>query len=144
MAYKNVVCSFDYRTDRKYYNLLEAWNKNSNIEFFINDCTPSEIQSESVSKIKQVLSTKIGQAKYMVALIGKHADDKHPDSDEIGYKNWQAFEIAKNHEKGNGLICVKLDSSYNAPIEAYGIGAKWIYSFNLEDINNALEELAKL
>lgn len=143
MAYKNVVCSFDYENDRKYYNLLEAWNKNPNIEFFINDCTPSEIQSESVSKIKQVLSTKIGQAKYMVALIGKHADDKHPDSDEIGYRNWQAFEIAKNHEKGNGLVCVKLDSSYDAPIEAYGIGAKWVYSFNLDDINNALKELAK-
>ena len=118
MAYKNVVCSFDYENDRKYYNLLEAWNKNPNIEFFINDCTPSEIQSESVSKIKQVLSTKIGQAKYMVALIGKH-------------------------EKGNGLVCVKLDSSYDAPIEAYGIGAKWVYSFNLDDINNALKELAK-
>ena len=143
MAYKIVVCSFDYENDRKYYNLLEAWNRNSNIEFFINDCTPSEIQSESISKIKQVLSTKIGQAKYMVVLIGKHADDKHTDSDEIGYRNWQAFEIAKNHEKGNGLVCVKLDSSYDAPIEAYGIGAKWVYSFNLDDINNALKDLAK-
>ncbi len=79
----------------------------------------------------------------MVVLIGKHADDKHPDSDEIGYRNWQAFEIAKNHEKGNGLVCVKLDSSYDAPIEAYGIGAKWVYSFNLDDINNALKDLAK-
>ena len=47
----------------------------------------------------------------MIAIIGKHSDDKHPDSDEIGYKNWQAYEIDKNHEKENGLVVVKLDSS---------------------------------
>ena len=42
-----------------------------------------------------------------------------------------AYEIAKNYEKGNGLVVVKLDSSYEAPDEAYGIGAEWVYSFNL-------------
>ena len=102
MAKKKVCCSFDYEHDRHYYNLLEAWNENDNIEFSIEDCTPNEIQSESVATIKQVLSTKIGQADYMIAIIGKHSDDKHPNSDEIGYKNWQAYEIDKNHEKGNG------------------------------------------
>lgn len=47
--------------------------RNDDIDFSINDCTPSEIQSESVSKIKQVLSTKIGQANYMIAIVGKHS-----------------------------------------------------------------------
>lgn len=61
MAKKKVCCSFDYEHDRIYYNLLEAWNENDDINFSINDCTPSEIQSESVSTIKQVLSTKIGR-----------------------------------------------------------------------------------
>ena len=122
---------------------MEAWNKNKDIDFSIKDCTPSEIQSESVATIKQVLSTKIGDANYMIAIIGKHSDDTHPDSAEIGYNNWQAYEIAKNHEKGNGLVVVKLDNSYSAPVEAYGIGAKWVYSFNLEDILSALNELAK-
>lgn len=27
--------------------------------------------------------------------------------------------------------------------EAYGIGAEWVYSFNLEDILNALDEMVK-
>ena len=54
-----------------------------------------------------------------------------------------AYEIAKNHEKGNGLVVVKLASSYYAPNEAYGIGAKWVNSFNLDDILTALNELAK-
>ena len=107
MANKKVCVSFDYENDRRYYNLLEAWNDNPNIDFHINNCTPSEIQSESVSKIKQVLSTKIGEANYMIAIIGKHSNDKHPDSNEIGYKNWQAYEIDKNAEKSNKLIIVK-------------------------------------
>ena len=143
MAKKHVCCSFDFEHDKNYYFLLEAWNSNDNIDFSISDCTPKEIQSESVATIKQVLSTKIGQAKYMVALLGKHSNDKHPDSNAIGYNNWQAYEIAKNHEKGNGLVCVKLDSSAKVPSEAYGIGAEWVDSFNLDDINTALKKLAK-
>jgi len=143
MATKKVCVSFDYEYDRNYYNLLEAWNKNPNIEFHINDGTPREIQSETVSTVKQVLSTKIGEANYMIAIIGKHSNDKHPDSIEIGYRNWQAYEIAKNTEKGNKLVIVRLDSSYIVPDEAYGQGAEWVYSFNLEDILNALNKLAR-
>lgn len=143
MARKHVCVSFDYDNDKTYYYLLKAWNDNPNIPFYITDCTPSEIKTESVVTVKQVLSTKIGEAKYMIALIGKHSDDLHPDNKKIGYRNWQAYEIAKNHEKGNKLIIVKLDSSYYAPDEAYGIGAVWLDSFNLTDIKDALNELAK-
>lgn len=141
MAKKKVCCSFDYEHDRIYYNSLEAWNKNNDIDFSIDDCTPSEIQSESVSTIKQVLSTKIGQADCMIAIIGKHLNDEHPDSAEIGYRNWQTYEISKNHERGNGLVVVKLDRSYGAPDEAYGINMEWVYSFKLEDILDALNKL---
>lgn len=95
-----------------------------------------------MAKVKQVLSTKIGEAKYMVALIGKHSDEEHPDHDKIGYKNWQAYEIDKNAEKGNGLVVVKLNSSYYAPDEVYGKGAEWVDSFNLDDIKDALNRLA--
>ena len=142
MANKKVCVSFDYENDRRYYNLLEAWNDNPNIDFHINNCTPSEIQSESVSKIKQVLSTKIGEANYMIAIIGKHSNDKHPDSNEIGYKNWQAYEIDKNAEKSNKLLIVKLNGSCDVPNEAYGQGAEWVNSFNLDDILKALNKLA--
>ncbi|MBE6022895.1 MAG: hypothetical protein E7231_06630 [Cellulosilyticum sp.] len=141
MAKKKVCVSFDYEHDRLYYNLIEAWNENPKIDFSINDCTPNEIKTESVSTVKQVLSTKIGQANYMIAIIGEHSNDKHPDSKEIGYNNWQAYEIAKNTEKGNGLVVVKIKQENAAPSEAYGVGAKWVYSFNLEDILEKLNEL---
>ena len=33
MAKKKVCCSFDYEHDRIYYNLLEGWNENNDIEY---------------------------------------------------------------------------------------------------------------
>ena len=143
MAKKKVCVSFDFEHDNYYYYLLKAWDANSSFDFSFNDCTPKEIQAESVSKIKQVLSTVIGEANYMIAIIGKHSDDKHPDSREIGYRNWQAYEIAKNNEKGNGLVVVEIDSDYSVPIEAYGIGAQWVYGFSQDKIVEALNRLVK-
>ena len=142
MAKKKVVCSFDYEHDNNYYNLLKAWNSNPNIDFGFNDCTPKEIQTESVSVVKQVLSTKIGEANYMVAIIGEHSCETHKDCKEIGYNNWQSYEIAKNNEKGNGLVVVQIDSRCRIPEEAYVVGAKFVRSFNEEEINKALQLLA--
>lgn len=79
----------------------------------------------------------------MIAIIGKHSNDKHPDSNQIGYKNWQAFEIAKNAEKGNKLVVVKLDDSYSTPDEAYGQGAKWVCPFKMDEILDSLNKLAR-
>ena len=143
MRGKNIVCSFDYEHDRNYYNLLEAWNRNPDIDFCISDCTPSEIQTESVAKIKSVLSRKIGEANYMIAIIGKHSEDLHKDHEEIGFRNWQSYEIEKNYEKGNGLVIVCLDSSVSVPVSCYGKGAKWIIGFDKDKIINALNELAR-
>lgn len=79
----------------------------------------------------------------MIAIIGAHSDDRHPDSTQIGYKNWQAYEIAKNNEKGNGLVVVKIDRSYKAPSEAYEIDAEWVNSFNQNDIVAALRRVTR-
>ena len=137
---KSKICvSFDYDHDKRYYYLLEAWNTNPNINFWVEDCTPREIQSESVPKIKQVLSTKIGTAECMVAIIGEHSTERHPDCVQIGYNNWQCYEIAKNHEKGNGLVVVRLDRSYSVPSECYGIGASWVSGFSLDAIKKELD-----
>lgn len=142
MASKKTVCSFDYENDRRYYNLLEAWNGNPNIDFHISDCTPDEIQTASVAVIKNVLSRRIGEANYMIAIIGKHSNDWHVDYKEIGYRNWQSYEIEKNYEKGNGLVVVKIDSSCSVPTACYGKEAKWVHGFDGSKIKEALDELA--
>ena len=143
MAKKKVCVSFDFEHDHSYYLLLKAWDANANFEFSFHDCTPKEIQSESVTKIKQVLSTKIGEANYMIAIIGEHSDEEHPDHEKIEYNNWQAYEIAKNREKNNGLVVVKLDKSYSVPDEAKGIGAEYVYGFKQNEIIDALNKLVK-
>lgn len=140
MAKKKVIVSFDFENDRFYYYLLKAWDKNSNFNFVFSDFTPDEIQTSSVSTIKQVLSRKVNDANYMIAIIGEHSNDLHPDYEEIGYRNWQAYEIAKNHDWGNKLVVVKINSNSVAPQEAYNIGAHWVYSFNQKDIVDALNE----
>ena len=143
MSSKNVVCSFDYEHDRRYYNILEAWNSNPNIDFYISDCTPSEIQSESVATIKNVLSRKIGEANFMIAILGDYACERHPDRKEIGYDNWQIYEIEKNTEKGNGLVIVKLKPSVNIPLACYGVDAEWVDGFEKDKIQEALDRLSR-
>ena len=142
MASKKTVCSFDYENDRIYYNLLEAWNKNPNIDFHISDCTPDEIQTASVATIKNVLSRKIGEANYMIAIIGEHSNDWHRDYKEIGYRNWQSYEIEKNYEKGNGLVVVRLNSSCTIPEACYDKGAILVNGFEQSEIKKALDNLA--
>ena len=142
MAKKKVCVSFDYEHDNQYYHLMKAWDRNHYSEFSFNDCTPTEIQTASVDVVKQVLSRKIHEANYMVAIIGDHSNERHPDSNEIGYRNWQAYEIAKNHEYGNGLVVVKLGMTNTPPAETRNIGAKFVTGFEPEKIVKALDELA--
>ena len=78
----------------------------------------------------------------MIAIVGKHSNDQHKDYKEIGYRNWQYYEIEKNYEKGNGLVVVKLDSSYLIPDACYGKSAEWVTGFDESEIKYALDKLA--
>lgn len=139
MLRKKVFVSFDYDTDKNYYYLMKAWDANSNFDFVFSDYTSKEIHSDSVEVVKRALSRKIGEADYTLAIIGKNSAKRHIDSYEIGYNNWQDYEIAKSNERGNKIIGVKIDNSYESPKEIYGIGASWAYSFSKEKIIEALE-----
>lgn len=140
MTKQKVCVSFDYDEDRSYYYMLEAWDKNENFEFSFSDCTPSEIQSESISRIKAVLTSKIDEATTMLVIIGRDANKRHTDSNKIGYKNWQNYEIAKAKELGKRLVAVKLDRENESPEELLGAGASWAMSFTEDAINAALRE----
>lgn len=137
MAKKKVFVSFDYTKDKYYKFLLEAWDANKNMDFVFNDFSSQEIQSNNISTIKANLTKKINQATYTLVIIGEDATKEHPDSEEIGYNNWQSFEIAKSIESGNKIVGVKL-GKYSAPAEMTGIGASWASSFTQEKIIEAL------
>jgi hypothetical protein len=137
MAKKRVCVCFDYENDRNYKNLLAAWDANPDFDFSFADMTPTEIQSKSIAVVKQVLSRKINEATYTLVLVGKYANTRHKDHKEIGYRNWQNYEIAKSKEHKNKLVGVKLDRSYESPEELLGSGASWA-SFTRDSILNAL------
>ena len=140
MAKKKVFVSFDYEKDRNYYFLLKAWDSNSDFEFTMTDMTPNEIKSESVAVVRRALSRKINEATYTLVIIGEEANKLHPDHVEIGYRNWQNYEVAKSYELGNRLVGVIIDNSYEAPEELYGKGAKWASSFSQPSIIAALNQ----
>lgn len=139
MAKKKVFVSFDYEDDKDYRHLLNAWDKNPNFEFNFSDLTPSEIQSWNIDRIKAVLTTKIRQATYTLVIVGKNANKKHPDSDEIGYRNWINFEVARSKYNRNKLVGVKIDKSYQSPEKLLGSGASWAMSFTQSSVLSALE-----
>lgn len=140
MAKKTVFVSFDYDNDKQYKFLLEAWDANPNFKFNFSDKSAHEIDSENVDRVKAVLTHKIKDATHTLVLIGKYANEKHPDSDLINDINWINWEINKSRELGNKLIAVKLDIGNKSPKAIIGVGAKWAMSFNQKSIIKALEK----
>jgi hypothetical protein len=135
---KNVFVSFDYDKDRNYKYLLEAWDKNDKFDFSFADHSSQEIDSDEIARIKAALTRKINTADVTLVIVGKDANKRHPDSDEIGYKNWINFEAAKSIEANNSLVAVKISSEYESPEELLNSGASWAMSFKEENIINAL------
>lgn len=135
---KKVFVSFDYDNDRRYKNLLEAWDANPNFDFVFSDLSSSEINSWDIPTIKRALSRKINQADYTFVIVGKYADSYHKDYKEIGYRNWINYEIAVSKSNYNKLIGIKLDSNFTSPSELLNSGTSWAYSFTQDSIIRAL------
>ena len=131
--------SFDYENDRRYKNLLEAWDKNSNFDFVFEDRTSGEIDSDDISRVKAGLTTKIKSATYTLAIIGEYANEEHEDSEEIGDINWINWEINKSKDENNKIVGVKIDRSYESPDAILSCGASWAMSFTEDAIIKALD-----
>lgn len=135
---KKVFVSFDYERDRYYKFLLQAWDANPDFDFEFYDMSSGEIQTNDISRVKAALSAKIAKADYTLVIVGKDANKLHKDRYEIGYRNWQNYEIARSKYYGNRLVAVKLDYQYDSPEELLGSGASWAYSFTRDSILSAL------
>ena len=66
MAKPKIFVSFDFEKDRQYKYTLNMWNSNSNFEFTCDDRSPSEIQTESVSVVKNVYAYRFNSAGYKI------------------------------------------------------------------------------
>mgnify|MGYP001019007940 CR=1 FL=1 len=136
---KKVFVSFDYEHDKHYKFLLEAWDKNDKFDFEFYDHSSGEINTDDISRVKAALTTKIKSADITLVIIGKYANSWHDDYQEIGYRNWINFEIAKSIEVGNSLVAVKIDREYDSPQAILNQDASWAYSFTEDSIVAALE-----
>ena len=138
MYKRKIFVSFDFEHDRNYKYTLNMWSANSSFEFTCDDRSPSEIQTQSVAVVKQVLSRKIQEADAVVVIVGQYANSLHPDRAQIGCRNWQNYEIAKGKEFKKKLVAIQLDSSYEYPEELKNASATRVYSFNHDAILKAV------
>jgi len=137
MAKKVYVC-FDWENDRRYKFMLQAWDAHPGVDFEFYDASSKEVVSESISAVKAGLTRKINEATHTLVIVGKEANKRHRDYQEIGYRNWQIFEIERSKVNGNKLVAVKLDCSYEAPVELKQAGTSWAMSFTREAVLRAL------
>jgi hypothetical protein len=140
MVKKKVFVSYDHDNDREYRHLLEEWNINPDFEFCFNNQSPNEIKKEDIPRVKDALTDKINQASHVFVIIGKEANKENKYKEEIGYKNWQNFEVAKSKAGKKKLVCVKLDKKFESPDELADCGSKCVMTFTQEAILKALKD----
>lgn len=138
MSKPKIFVSFDFEKDRHYKYTLDMWNANSSFEFTCDDRSPREIQTNSVAVVKNVLSRKINEASAVIVLVGQDANKLHPDWREIGYRNWQNYEVATAKRLNKSLIAVQLSSGYSYPEELLGANATRVGSFTHDGIVKAV------
>lgn len=140
MYTKEICISFDWHNDRNYRQMLSAWIANPKIPFSFQDLTPGAIDTDDVSRVKAVLTTKIRTATHTLVLIGSNANTPHKDRIEIGSRNWIWWEIEQSKAESNRLIAVKISSSNTTPDPLYNSGATWAMSFTQDAILQAINE----
>ena len=122
-------------TDIHYYRLMQAWKKNTNIDFNFTDCQlAQEIRSEDEAYIKRRCRERINMAAKFIQLIGEDTRWKYK------YVRWEA-EVAL--EKSCTIIGVNLDKSrqmveQTCPPVIRDVGAIFV-SFSPYIIKYALE-----
>ncbi|USN96812.1 MAG: TIR domain-containing protein [Candidatus Nomurabacteria bacterium] len=135
-----VFVSFDYEHDRIYKQALDMWDANKRFDFTFQSHTPNEIQSFNVGRIKAVLTTKVKEATHVIVLVGKYANQVHPDTKLIGFRNWINFEVYQARLYKKKIICVMLDNNNTLPEWLVNSGATLVRSFNEKDIIEALKK----
>jgi len=134
-----VFVSFDYENDRLYKQALDMWDANKRFQFTFQSHTPNEIQSFNISRIKAVLTSKLKDATHVIVLVGKYANQLHPDSQKIGFRNWINFEVYQARLYRKKIVVVMLSPNNTLPEWLHKSGAKLVNGFHEKDIIEALK-----
>ena len=158
MTRLKVCVSFDYENDKNSRNAIRLWNANKNIDFSINDKTPTEIDTYRIDRIKAGLSAcyhfdhdfeDIEVKENALVLLEnclkhkrkKYMNSLHKDRIAIGSINWQNWECKKALELNKKIILVKLNSTSAIPEELYGESRIDVNGLELEKIKNAFDSI---
>lgn len=138
-AKPKVFVSFDYENDRLYKQALDMWDANKRFQFTFQSHTPNEIQSYNIGRIKAVLTSKVKEATHVIVLVGKYANQIHPDSQKIGFRNWINFEVYQARYYRKRIVVVMLNPNNTLPEWLHKSGAKLVNGFHEKDIIEALK-----
>lgn len=131
MAKRRVFISFDYDIDRRYKNLLVAWDKNKLFDFnFYDGSVTVPVNSTKAGPIRRVISARIGACPRFLCIVGE----------EIHNSRWVAWEIDKAIELNRRIIAVKTNRLNTSPANLLNVGATWAQSFTYAAIKNAIED----
>jgi hypothetical protein len=113
----------------------EPYHEDNN--YFIH---PNEVKKEDIMHAKEVITSKIKETDYTFVITGKDANKENKFHEDIGYRNWQNFEIAVSKASNKKLAGIKLDKKFESPEEIVGCGVKSAMSFTKEAILKALKD----
>ena len=125
-----VFISYDHSEDRRYRDMLCAWNANVRFAFRFERCSPMvAIDSKEAAHIKAALAAMMVEARYLLVIVGKktHAS------------RWVRWEITKAKKLNLKLVVIKLHKSNQTPYGLLNAGASFAYRFTQQTVLQALE-----
>jgi hypothetical protein len=128
---KKVFISYDHSEDRRYKELLRAWDANSAFEFEFDLRSPNEaINSTNAAAIKSALTKMMQNADYLLVIVGSKS---HTSS-------WMTWEIAraKQLDIKLKLAAVKISNLNITPPGLLNAGTSFATSFTQIQIIEAL------
>jgi hypothetical protein len=127
----SVFVSYDFDNDRRYKNMLLAWDENDQFDFKIYDSSVDvSVDSSDAGPIRRVISQRIDESDVFLCMVGKHAHKSE----------WIDWEIEKATELDKNFAAVKIDRGNTSPDGLLGKDANWAHSFNFESVKSAIEE----
>lgn len=131
---KRVYISLDVNSDINYKYMLEAWNYGNGLEF-----TSRTTDNGDISIQRTIITKLIRSVNAVLVIVGRNSDKIHTRSKEIGYRNWQNFEVAKAREYKKKIIVVDIDPTFSQPSELAGAGYLKVPHFDHDSILKAIK-----
>lgn len=136
----NIYVSFDYRQDWREALLTRSFPCQSEVRRpFEFSYFEHYMSTPPAQFCKDSIASTLPRSSMTLVLVGERFNENHGNAVEIGFANWQHFEIAKSIEQGNSIVFVKIDPKIpdpNFPEISHKI---WLDDFSRASITDLLK-----